>query len=183
MNKTERLQPDKIVPPVQPKETKPLTGIINKPFFGVYLGESFENISRRFIVSNQKIKNSDPDDPSVLYKIENLPDNVSFMGVSVFIDKVYLVCAYLKDNSDDNYSAVREELINKYGKSKDADGFMEKKSLWNVEVDGIPVEIFLTLKNNVDSKTLSIFYTHTGISKQVENMSTQRKKNKIKDNL
>lgn len=168
------------------KHRKYIASVVNKPIFGIFLGESTDSLMRRFAISPGTLQFKDEDHPGEIWNVQNENPNVKQLSVHVFNARIYTIEVSFIDGSRTNHSAISEQLEKKY-KSKDEGGItgaLFGKDVFETVIGGM--EIRIELDHDVsftgDDK-LELSYTLSSLSAEVYEEIQRCKARKIKDEL
>lgn len=161
-------------------------GVLTKPMFGIYLGESINSLRKRTTVSSSTYYFEDEDHPGKIWYVRNPKPEVKELLVSTFDRKIYKIQVRFVDGSRTNYEAISRQLEHKY-KSDDEGGVtgaMFGEAVFKPVIEGVPVTIELNHDMGfVGADKLELQYTHGPLSQQVYKEIQRRKALKIRDQL
>lgn len=165
---------------------KPTQSAINKPMFGVFLGETLDSLKKRFRVSQSTLYFENKDHPGKIWSVQNDNPNVKQLLVYTFDNNIYTIDIRFTDGSRSNYEAIKSQLEKKY-KSEDKGGIsgaMFGEGVFEPVIDGVEVKIKLNHDTGfMEDDKLELSYTHAPLSQKVYEEIQRRKARKIGSEL
>lgn len=170
-------------PPLEEKVIPEPSGkikIIDKPMFGVHLGEDITELAKKRSVEFVKDVSG-----YKVYRFKETSPNVKMLLVTTFADKVCYITVFLTDNSESNYNAIVNEIKNKYGVIDEKEPIsMDKEHSFVVRIDGEDVSVLVTLeKKFMESDELGIVYIYNKLSNLATKAEEDKKASKINKEL
>lgn len=165
---------------------KPTQSAINKPMFGVFLGETLDSLKKRFRVSQSTLYFENKDHPGKIWSVQNDNPNVKQLLVYTFDNNIYTIDIRFTDGSRSNYEAIKSQLEKKY-KSEDKSGIsgaMFGEGVFEPVIAGVEVKIKLNHDMGfMEDDKLELSYTHAPLSQKVYEEIQRRKARKIGSEL
>jgi hypothetical protein len=158
---------------------------VTKLLFGVRLGETVAGLKARVNVEPSQHSYADEDFPAQLWDVGNRDPNVSELRVSSFNNRILEVSADFRDNSQANFSKVREQLAQKYHvRHEDLGNILSGEAHFNTTIDGMLVGVHLKRGKGLGGDArLNLRYVHRQLSEQAMDEFKRRKAAKVRDNL
>jgi hypothetical protein len=155
--------------------------IIDKPIFGVRLGEDIAELAKKCSVEFIK----DVSGLGKLYRVKSESPNVKALLVSAFADKISSITVLLTDNSESNYNAIVKGIETKYAVVDEEKPIsMDKEHNFAVRIDGEDVFIKVMLeKKFMESDQLSILYGYQKLANLAGKVEEDKKASKIDNEL
>ena len=154
---------------------------LDKPMFGVHLGEDFTQLGKRFTTKPVDVQNEFR--KSYLLNV-NSP-NINYVGVLVFNNQVSVIIAKLSDASSSNYEAVLSQIKAKYRViDEDEPISTDDEHIFKTSVDGEEVWVNVTREEKfMEEDELRITYAYARMIEFITQKEEDKKAAKIKDEL
>ncbi|MCK4850671.1 MAG: hypothetical protein KAT11_04925 [Phycisphaerae bacterium] len=156
-------------------------------FFGIRLGESIRDVDKRFRLTKSHYEFTDKDTPATLWNIESSNPAIKEIIVAVYQNRVYQIQVYFSEVSESNYSALKNEILRKYGQEMDLglDGIVMggERSAFKPRIDDTEVMIVLEYSSEVMDNELFVKYIHEPLNEKVRSDKLNRKASKFSDEL
>jgi hypothetical protein len=147
--------------------------IVEKPFFGIRLGDSIASVNRKFKTERME----DSQDNVIKQWFVYINSEIGDSYVDVFEGQIYTIYIFLKDDSHENFAAVKKQLIKQYGTPyKD----VERGCAFLSNINGIDFGIGLIIGND---ETLCIVYSHNVMTESVNAAVEKQKTEKLGNNI
>jgi hypothetical protein len=151
--------------------------LVNQPFLGIYLGETKNDILKRFDANDIISTKGD------VLRFKDQKDSVfSFLNAHLFQDKVYQIECKITGGED-----LLKSLQKKYGQplyEEAKRGVSEQVKTWTVQFDFNTVRIELRGDTTRPRRNgCSLLYTHLQLEQQLNDATEKARKKEIKDNL
>jgi len=133
------------------------TTALKQRMFGISLGESLDTVRKRTEIT--KISKKE-DDMLEAWLVHSNPETVSKCKIGTFAEKVQYIAVDIKDASETNREAIRQQLENKYAIEYKYGENLGRDQVFLTTITGTPVVIFLELSRVIGERRLSIVYIH-----------------------
>jgi hypothetical protein len=174
---------------VKPMEVPVLT---ERSFFGVYLGETIEQVSERarsipLSFTNVGIRCANP---SIQYweihGVLNNSTNIETTSLTTINGRVYAIIVEFKKHSDESFLGLYEGLKAKYGKEHkfESSYFPFVRVVVRFESDAFTLPVSVILRSvNSEQSSLSIEYQYDAMSLSMDRIVKQTLRDSVKEDL
>jgi len=141
---------------------------ISKPIFGIDLGESLDELQKRF--QTEKILSSkDTDLGDEWWNITQTLQGIQNCGVISIDNKIASIFLFFTDASLLNFEAISAEIEKTYNIKSESTFELDPAKKYSTVIDGINVEIDLKLEKNFGKPDqLALFYYHLPLMRKFE---------------
>lgn len=169
---------------VEKRAARKTRWVVDKPIFGVHLGETLDSLRKRAVVSSSGFVLKDDDHPGIIWEVSS-SNVVERLLIRTFDNKIYLIQIQFVDGSKNNYEAIKTQLEKKYNDTDDSlfGGLFGEVDL-NVIIDAVKVRINLNHDIGfMEDDKLELIYYHEYLFSQVYRELQKRKADKVSDEL
>lgn len=160
---------------------------VSKPFFGICLGETINELSKRFRYEPSNVA-KDEDDPTKSWIIQQNNPNFLVVSVGSVDNYIYQILVMFKDASRDNFDALKTQLKKTYGNEQNFGGGYTPGAESNdflPIIDGIPILIRIEYRKGygLEADRLIIFCGHRTLFDKVQDEIKRCKLAKVQGDL
>lgn len=156
--------------PVKSKPEVILPEKINEPFYGIYLGETFESLSERAKITKSKYVFADDNCPAKVWLVKNKDPKIKSVSVCTFNERVYEIDVEFKNASEADCREMNAQLEKDYPAVYA--GRYEKllgKSTFETTIDNVRIGIILNCDAAAGkNSTMKLTYVHMPLLEQMQ---------------
>lgn len=165
-NQKEKTEPKPTTPAKKPQVAP--SQVLSKPMFGIYLGETINELSKRQKISLLNIGKQNAEGLTKTWRVQNDIQNIKYCFILTYENRVMSIFVNFHDASESNFEAIDSELRNKHRVIDETKEFsINPNTSILVRLDTTDVIVSLELTENpFEDDELKLAYTHYPLSQE-----------------
>lgn len=136
---------------------------ISKPIFGIHLGETLEDLKKRFHISPMNAEDVDLRRQSQWWQVDQHDKAIDYCSVEVFENRVFRMQVKFSDGSKTHFKILEEQLEKKFGRPEVPRHF-DYKRRYVTSIDGSEVKLIIQGRYGI-----TVDATHVPLYKRLSN--------------